>query len=607
MTVGNNEDLKQNLSSLRKLLQKYQVDASDRALYITGIWLCMLKQSTESQEESKINSKTILSELKEYMINKIPNEVNKKIFDEYKRIFSDRSHDIRLSEDNLSETQHIYYCIYHNFFQQKEKIELETGWPCLYLLQSSVETERVYSPFDLAKFMADIAEIDGDSCILEPCAGSGGLLLAADRQLHRVFDTVKGTLTGIEIHFKSYVLAVCNRIAEGMNCQLYWNDWYKIKNQLSNGSQKYDRLLINPDFGTEDKGWKSVKSGLDMLEKGGIGVALVQNSPGNNKAAECAREILKQYTLCGCIKMSVNLFYPIAKVQTSIFIFRAGIPHDYEQDVVFVNFENDGQKQGKGSQIKDEKVKKQYLEAAKAYKKRKSVGDIPVILDKISDKGDDWMYEKHVQQDTELSADDFDEYLSDFFAFELNQMVHSSVSKMKFPEKKMAMFAIKDLFLVKSSKYPKEEIANSENGTVRVISNSAKDNGVKAYSSLPPSNPGNVLTLSSTTNENRVFYQDQPFIGFPHLVVLNPKTEIFNDFNKYIGLYMVGAIQKAKKGRYNYTSKFNNKEIKKLMVSLPVNDRDEIDCQYMEDTIRKMMSEKIEMIVKGLTGSFSFD
>ena len=126
-------------------------------------------------------------------------------------------------------------------------------------------------------------------------------------------------------------------------------------------------------------------------------------------------------------------------------------------------------------------------------------------------------------------------------------MVHSSVSKMKLPEKKMAMFAIEDLFLVKSSKYPKEKVTSNEIGTVRVISNSAKDNGVKEYSCLPPSNPRNVLTISSsTTNENRVFYQNQPFIGFPHLVVLNPKKEIFNDFNKYIGLYMVGAIQKAK-------------------------------------------------------------
>ena len=70
---------------------------------------------------------------------------------------------------------------------------------------------------------------------------------------------------------------------------------------------------------------------------------------------------------------------------------------------------------------------------------------------------------------------------------------------------------------------------------------------------------------------------------------------------------MVGAIQKAKKGRYNYTSKFNNKEIKKLMISLPVNARNEVDCQYMEDTVRKMMGEKAEMIVKNLTGSFSTD
>lgn len=43
------------------------------------------------------------------------------------------------------------------------------------------------------------------------------------------------------------------------------------------------------------------------------------------------------------------------------------------------------------------------------------------------------------------------------------------------------------------------------------------------------------------------------------------------------------------------------------MVLLPVNDRNEIDCQYMEDTIRKMMSEKVEMIVKNLTGFFSTD
>ena len=114
---------------------------------------------------------------------------------------------------------------------------------------------------------------------------------------------------------------------------------------------------------------------------------------------------------------------------------------------------------------------------------------------------------------------------------------------------------------------------------------------------MPASNPGNVLTLSSTTNENKVFYQDQPFIGFPHLVVLTPKKEIICEFNKFIGLYFVGEIQKAKRGRYNYNSKLNNKEIKKLMISVPVTNGNEIDCKYMENTVREMMSEKIAQLI----------
>ena len=77
------------------------------------------------------------------------------------------------------------------------------------------------------------------------------------------------------------------------------------------------------------------------------------------------------------------------------------------------------------------------------------------------------------------------------------------------------------------------------------------------------------------------------------MVVLTPKKEIICEFNKFIGLYFVGAIQKAKRGRYNYNSKLNNKEIKKL------NDTNgnEIDCKYMENTVREMMSEKIAQLI----------
>lgn len=239
----------------------------------------------------------------------------------------------------------------------------------------------------------------------------------------------------------------------------------------------------------------------------------------------------------------------------------------------------------------------QIFPTLKSYKQGKSVGNIPVIKDAISDGGDDWIYEKHVLQDSDVQIDDLDECLSDFMAFDFGQMLHSFVLRMKLPETKMKMFAIEDIFSVKSSQYPRKESESDTSGTVRVISNSARDNGVKGYSNLPASNPGNVLTLSSTTNENKVFYQDQPFIGFPHLVVLTSKKEIVCEFNKFIGLYFVGAIQKAKRGRYNYNSKLNNKEIKKLMISVPVTNGNEIDCKYMENTVREMMSEKIAQLI----------
>lgn len=61
----------------------------------------------------------------------------------------------------------------------------------------------------------------------------------------------------------------------------------------------------------------------------------------------------------------------------------------------------------------------QIFPTLKSYKQGKSVGNIPVIKDAISDRGDDWIYEKHVLQDSDVQIDDLDECLSDFMAFDL--------------------------------------------------------------------------------------------------------------------------------------------------------------------------------------------
>mgnify|MGYP002145591960 CR=1 FL=1 len=55
-------------------------------------------------------------------------------------------------------------------------------------------------------------------------------------------------------------------------------------------------------------------------------------------ASVSAREILAHHTLLCSIKMPIDLFSPNAKVQTSIYLFRAHIPHDFQKNVLFVDF-----------------------------------------------------------------------------------------------------------------------------------------------------------------------------------------------------------------------------------------------------------------------------
>ncbi len=105
-----------------------------------------------------------------------------------------------------------------------------------------------------------------------------------------------------------------------------------------------DRLLLNRPFSFEENGMPFIRFGLDNMQKGGLGAIIIQYSAGSGKAVKTNKEILKRHTLKASIKMPGDLFQPMAGVQTSIYIFEAGTPHDFEQSVKFIDFRNDGYK-----------------------------------------------------------------------------------------------------------------------------------------------------------------------------------------------------------------------------------------------------------------------
>ena len=114
---------------------------------------------------------------------------------------------------------------------------------------------------------------------------------------------------------------------------------------------------------------------------------------------------------------------------------------------------------------------------------------------------------------------------------------------------------------VKLSKFFKRETTNiyknynsddliMDKGTVPVVGNSSKNNGIIGFSNYKALNNGNVITFSDTVNpEETIFYQKEDFIGFSHVNKLIPLFSGFNEeyILKLIPEYYEYAIEEQKK------------------------------------------------------------
>lgn len=194
---------------------------------------------------------------------------------------------------------------------------------------------------------------------------------------------------------------------------------------------KADRVLLNPPFSYEENGLPFIAYGLDRMEKGGLGAIIIQDSAGSGKAIKTAQNILKKHTLLASIKMPVDLFIPMAGVQTSIYIFKAHEAHDYGQIVKFIDFRNDGYKRAKRGISEVDNPTQRYQDVIKIYKAGKRA-DIDKTLwsleecyieDFVTDKGNDWNFEQHQEIDTKPTVEDFKKTVADYLAWEVEQVL----------------------------------------------------------------------------------------------------------------------------------------------------------------------------------------
>ena len=170
--------------------------------------------------------------------------------------------------------------------------------------------------------------------------------------------------------------------------------------------------------------------------------------------------------------------------------------------------------------------------------------------------------------------------------------------------------ALFDIHPTRAYKMKNDELF-ATSGTTPVLSNSSVDNGVGGYCGLAPTERGGIITFSdTTTGADTMFYQPDPFIGYPHVQGMYPYNP--DKWNKNTCLYVISSIRKSAGNGWNYAVKFNRNLVKELPVELPVIKSDDpdytytvddIDYAYMQERITELEQERITELDAYLTAS----
>lgn len=295
--------------------------------------------------------------------------------------------------------------------------------------------------------MAQMLNIKANNKVMDLATGSAGFLISAmelmiqdaENQFAKgstaaenlISDIKQNRLLGVELNAEMYTLAATNMILRGDgSSRIEKGSAFNRPESLFSEFQA-DRLLLNPPFSYEENGMPFIKYGLSKMQKDGLGAIIIQDSAGSGKAVMSNQEILKSHTLLASIKMPTDLFQPMAGVQTSIYIFKAGTPHDVEQPVKFIDFSNDGYKRTERGLRELDNPEQRYADIVKIYKAGKNAKvsaelwnlDNVYVEDFITLGGADWNFSQHKKIDAKPTIADFKKTVADYLTWEVSQIL----------------------------------------------------------------------------------------------------------------------------------------------------------------------------------------
>lgn len=477
--INSQTQLQKYAKSLNKLMHNHNITAPQRVLYVSGMLLSMQNVvDTQGhkiqdglvpadlkgiQSDTKRDGVQIVNQIKEFLVARdIPMDKQNLMLSSFSEISKAPLRDketkldkevSKLIDGNASSNKQIFTFIYHNIYLSIDAMaghldimgEMYSEF-LKYALGDGKEIGIVLTPPYITKMMATILDINQNSKVMDLATGSAGFLISAmeimiddaentygkktTAALDKIHAIKSQQLLGIELNAEMFTLAATNMILRGDG-----SSNIQSANTFETPVELYEdfnanKLLLNPPFSYDQNGMPFIAFGLDKMEKGGLGAIIIQDSAGSGKAVKTNQAMLKKHTLVASIKMPVDLFQPMAGVQTSIYIFEAHKPHDFEKTVQFIDFRNDGYKRTSRALQEIDEPAKRYADIIKIYKAGKNakieaswdLNDV-YVEGFITKSGADWNFDQHKTIDTKPTFDDFRKTVADYLAWEVDQLL----------------------------------------------------------------------------------------------------------------------------------------------------------------------------------------
>lgn len=316
------------------------------------------------------------------------------------------------------------------------------------------KNDVVLTPRYVVDLMVALAKVNRDSYVWDYATGSGAFLISAMNAMIKDCESIQSPkakdakiahikayqLLGIEKRLDIYLLGILNMILldDGAANLLHENSLV-FNGNYEQGDKKGEVFpanvfLLNPPYSADGKGFVFVEKALKRMLSGKA-VIIIQENAGSGNGLPYTQEILSHSTLLASIKMPPDLFIGKSSVQTAIYVFDIGTPHDKKHLVKFINFSNDGykrmaKKKAKASaNLRDiDNVKGRYEELINIVlygSKYLGYYKNDYIEDTISLNGKDWTFSQHQKIDTTPRLEDFKKCVSEYLAWEVSNILKS--------------------------------------------------------------------------------------------------------------------------------------------------------------------------------------